>query len=1100
MSNSELENFRRILETISLGEDIPAYANDAYQNILSTRNMVLQSNVAEKYNRTGFNRIPLRRLLTKMSDSIRSLFGDKWRSNLESRASRYPLVLIDTANKIYDLLPTYADAVQNKYKGISIYKYIISEIEKAEGAFMSRNEEVAESFTKAEELLSKNTKNMDESLMKINFAFLQIQSWANPGNRKVKSGVVSFSENANNPDSPYSDKMKKKYNEFLNKYKDYSFIRSEGKLIILDGNGRNVTTEYFSKAEMDAYKTIRKELDKQKKRAEETSLFNNKNAMPFVNEYFPENNFSKKASAQSITEDPLVRNFSNTPSVKSKNLLEKTAEAHPVMHNPFAVSLISINGTEMQYQLLNPIQIARKTINKIIDDNNISIKNSTGKEKERYNELGKVYSNIEGSIETLVEHLKGANINNKPTALDNISDILTNTFYVGALASVVRTTSDLVLNYQHLITSEPSSVSKGFKEREKIKDVVNKSASKDADKVYRKILGYIGASQINRVMGVVNLTSVRSEFQSEGANKNITRRGVESDISKSFKKVTGVFSPITKRVNTLNEALMSVSDNMPALNFFIGSFSKEFKEATGNDFDWDKAAKNDADYMLENSDAINYASMIANYKLAVNLGSKNISSKPPVIVSAGRGQTGTTDVGRLWTRTRYIFRQFTMGSTAQFLSSLGNLFEAEKLGDISKQGRIMTGSALRTSLYSAITTSALGAIWSFFAGDDEDEDIVRDNSDDLSNDDKFIKKLFTITDKYPDFEEEWKTINKEDVVAVRDFTDRLNDVKEELRGLLKDQRFRDLFNANYRFFAREMFSKKINAIASNVSNMNKYEKSNIDNILSKIKNKDVIGQDVLEENLGFLNSKRGRSLMTKEFRENAIEKIEKYLVDTKYYLLWSDFANTDEFDPTTAEGSFKTAALYLTAENLLKHRDISFASSFERGVVETVANVATGVRGNFEVKATSFLIELLNKKYKEEKRGYYDFDKDRYSYSTPDIMLSDKELNPGKIITESLTPPEVTLLLRGFQNNRVTDAMLMLRVPGVSDLNRIGGTIKKDEVYQNTRGKFVDNELKQFIERKLSLTEKEKEEKAKREAEYNSKLVQDKRKIRRVTE
>jgi hypothetical protein len=251
--------------------------------------------------------------------------------------------------------------------------------------------------------------------------------------------------------------------------------------------------------------------------------------------------------------------------------------------------------------------------------------------------------------------------------------------------------------------------------------------------------------------------------------------------------------------------------------------------------------------------------------------------------------------------------------------------------------------------------------------------------------------------------------------------------------------------------------------------------------------------------LAYLNSEYGRSAISQEDRENYIEKIEEYLVNTKYYLLYNKVTSSDEFDETTPEGVFKTSALYITIDNLLKHRDNSFESNFEKGVVETGVNLVTGVRGTFPQKGVSYVVELINRKHKESTRGYYDFEKDRYNYATPDIMLSDKDVDLGKI-TESLTPPEITVLLRAFQRNKETDAALIaFRLPGVSDINRISGGIKKDEIYQNARGKFVENEIKKFLERKLYLTEEEKEEKAKKEAEYNSKLVQDKNKIRRVT-
>jgi hypothetical protein len=848
---------------------------------------------------------------------------------------------------------------------------------------------------------------------------------------------------------------------------------------------------------MDAYNAIRKELDNQKARAEETSLFNNKNALPFVNEYVPENNFSKKASAQSINDDPLSNNF-NRDTVKSKNLLEKTAVAHPVAHNPFAVSLISIKGTEMQYQLLNPIQVARKTMDKIIKDNQKAILNSTGQEKARYNELAKVYDNIDSAIDTLVEHLKGANVG-KPDALDNVSDLLTNTFYIGALSSVIRTIPDLGLNYQHLLTAEPTALATGFKERGNINEVVKKIDKNDPDRIYRQILKYVEASQINRSMGVVNLTSVRSEFQSEGASKNITTKGVESDVSKVWRKVTSVFDPVTKRGKVINESLMSISDNMPALNFFIGSFSTEFKDASGKDFDWEKAANNDNEYALENARAIEHASMIANFKMATYLGSKNVSSKSPVVVSAMRGQKGSI-LGKLKNKANYLFSQFTMGSTGQFLSALNTLFEVESGKDVSKQVRVMVGSGLRTSLYKAVSTSIVGGIVALITGDDEDEDIMRNNSNDLSNDDEFIKTLYTFKEKYNKFKDEASKLDPETEFNIAEVFETDGKLKQDILDLLEDKRFRDLFDANYRFYAREMFSLKINTLAKDNGLMKSYDEGDVKGIINRIDsgNKNI-SQFQLEMHLAYLNSEYGRSAINNNDREDYIEKIEKYLTDTKYYLLYNKVTSSDEFDATTPEGVFKSSALAMTIDNLLKHRDNSFLSNFETGVVETGVNVFTGVRGNFPRKGVSYIVELINRKHKETTRGYYDFERDRYNYATPDIMLSDKDVDFGKL-AESLTPPEVTVILRALQRNKQTDAALIaFRLPGVSDINRISGGIKRDEIYQNARGKFVENEVKEFLERKLYLTEEEKENKAKKEAEYNSKLVQDKDKIRRVT-
>jgi hypothetical protein len=1098
LSNAELNNLKRVLDTIVLDEDIPSFANEAQQTIIANRNKALSYNISERYNKTGFNRIPLRRMATKITDSIRDIlkkipFVES--SNIQSRASRFPLVFSDAANKIYGMLPQYVDAVQNNYKSIPIYNYIFSAIDKAEGAFMSRLEDVSEKFQKAEEKLFSKSKNIDESYRKIHFAFLQIQAWGNPGNKKVKNGIISFTENIDSDGSPYTDRERKQYKAFLDKYKDYQFIVADDKVVVLDADGNDKTSTYFTKEELAAYNSIRSELDIQKTRAEETSLFNNKNAMPFVNYYFPEGNFSKTASARPLSDDPLHNNF-NKSSVKSKNLEEKTTVAHPVAHNPIAIALASIRSTEMQYQLLNPIQISRKTISGVIADNNKLFRGATGKGKARLHELGKVYNNISDALDTLVEHLVNANAG-RPDAMDNVFDLLTNTFYIGALASGVRTIADLGLNLTHLIAAEPSALLSGLSQRKTIKSIIKDNDIKDPDKFYRDILTYIDASQIARLMGVVNLTSVRSEFQAEGAGENITRKDVESEASKTFRKVTDVLSPLATPAKTLNQALMSVSDNMPALNFYIGVFSSEFQKATGQEFDYEKAGNNDADYMLKNSDAILFSSMIANFKLSSYLGSKNISAKSPVVVSAMRGQSGNQLATKIYNRMNYLFRQFIMGSVTQFNTSLNNIVEAESLGDVSKQARIMLGSGLRTSLYQAFSTSMLIGLWGLIKGDDEDEEIIKDNSDKLSNDDDFVKELFTIGDEMKVLDESFEGVDKSDNVAFDEFMKKKSDIRDKVLSLLKkNSDFRDLFDANYRFFAREVFSIKINNLSNNTKEMNDYGKSDIDNMLDGIKNKKVTDIKVLENNLAFLHSERGRSLMIDDFRDDAVDKIEKHLRDRGYYLLWDKSVPLDEFDATTPEGAFRSACLDITADNLLKHRDNSFLSNFEKGIVETSVNLGVGTRGSMPVKVASYGVELINRKSKEISRGYYDFDKDRYNYATPDIGLSDKKFDARKIF-DTFGIPEMTVLLKSIQRNGITDAALItFRVPGVSDVNRIKGTIRKDEIYNNTRGKFEENLFKEYLEKKLYMTKEEVEKKEEEEKKYNSRLIQDKDKIR----
>jgi hypothetical protein len=606
----------------------------------------------------------------------------------------------------------------------------------------------------------------------------------------------------------------------------------------------------------------------------------------------------------------------------------------------------------------------------------------------------------------------------------------------------------------------------------------------------------VDASQISRITSVVNATSVRTEFNVEGASNRVTRKGVDSDISKAMSKVTNVVDPISTAVSTINDLLISVSDNMPALNFYIGSFSTYFKEATGENFDYEKANNNDADYMLKNREAIRDASMLANFKLATYLGSKNISAKSPAVVSAMRGQGGDQIGTKIFRKMNYFFRQFTMSSTTQYLTALNNMFESESFGDVSKNSRIMIGSGLRTSLYTAVSTSILGAIWNLLKGDDEDEEIIRKNSDELSLDNDFVKKLFTIMDKYPNLEDELDTLDKSDNVVMREYSKKQELLKNELTSLLEDKRFEDLYNSYYRFFSREIFTESVNKLSLDVKKMNEYDKSSVDDLLKLIKDKRATDEKEMLFRLSFLHSEKGKSLMDDGYRDGAINKIEEHMRDTGYYLLRNKFSNSDEFDSTTPEGKIKSACLLVVAENLLNHRDNSFISNVEKGFVETGINLSAGVRGNVPAKLVSYTVELANKKYNESKRGYYDFDKDRYNYTTPDLGLSDKKFNAEKTF-EFLTIPEMTVVFRAIQKRGVTDAsMLLLRAPGMSDANRIRSFIKKDQVYQNTRGKFDKNLTNEYLNKKIYLTKEEKEAKEKKEKEYNSRVLQDKKKTR----
>ena len=308
--------------------------------------------------------------------------------------------------------------------------------------------------------------------------------------------------------------------------------------------------------------------------------------------------------------------------------------------------------------------------------------------------------------------------------------------------------------------------------------------------------------------------------------------------------------------------------------------------------------------------------------------------------------------------------------------------------------------------------------------------------------------------------------------------------------MTKDKRFNDLFEANYRFFSRQTLERKVASYAM-AYDYKDYSIEGIDNVVKAISDGKNISPDNLLLTLGFLYSKKGYDMTTEDYRNNVVDAIEKKLESDSYYL-FQENQIAENIDTKTMEGSFKLAALYQTAENLLKHRNNSFINNVEKGFAETGINVAAGVRGNTKVKAVSYLYELLNKWHKEETRGFYDFEKDRVVFTTPDIFLSDKKPNLGKIAESILTPVEQMYILKTIQNKKATDAaILVLGIPFLTDVNRVAGKANRDEVYNNTSGKFKENVVLDYMNSKLYKTKEEKEKEEKEKRTYRSTLKQD---------
>jgi hypothetical protein len=1050
LNRNQIIGLNNAINAIVDGFEIPTYANDIFTAVMANRNKYgLSKNVEDSYKKTGL-------ASNRIFKAIDSLFS-RFRQDEKTKAYKTNLTSIDAAFKIYGGIPKVADIVAENFKGIPVLRYIMGAIQKQQGRVNARVEEVMSNLDKVRGKLIEKSKDYEESLMKIHFAFLSAQKNSNPDNNTVQTAKDSFL--ANSKSSSYTKSERKKYAEFINKYGDYSITYDNGVLKVTDGNGNEVS-DFFSKEELDSYNAIRKELDIQAEAAYESQFYHEKNASPLITNYFPQNNYSKVYGNEEL--DTLQKAFNN-PSLKSSNVKSRVSkqQAHAVGHNPFSIAVSAIKSVELQHKLLTDVNIAKRALTDLI------------KENEGNEDLKFLYENILGVVNKFVEQTQNATRIDADSIGNDISRVLENIFFRSTLASVDRTIKDLTANYTGLLLSDGEKLLSS-----KLVDDLNSVPKEKRKELIKNFLINSGASQPTRLMNNdFDVKTSRIDFQTEGASSLLTNRGfsnkfktfIDSATRKSKLNVPGDFA---KR---MNEQLQSFSDNAPALSLWAGSFYKEFEALSGTSVDMQKIASGDKAYLLKYKKEIEIASLIANYTLSSRLGSKNIAEGVQKIIDLSKNQGGNNVFEKYM---NYLFSRFRIISARDTRTAINNLIENGFGDERGAQERIIVGNALRNVVYTALAGVIPLKFASLLIGGDDDEEKIKDNLDDMSSDPDFMKGIVEIYNKY---EEQAKKLEDSDEY-MQNILEMYRDRRSELMNLLKDDRFREAVEARYRFFAREHFNKIINGHSANVDAMKKLDgnMSYINNVIKMIDDKDEpVNYTKYVDLLSYINSEYGYTRYNAEERKDILDKAISRMEEDGFYTFKERNGGLNkkgEYDITTSEGKFKVANLFQTIDMLKNHRYNSIEGRALRGALEFGINTAAGSRGNIKVRAISTLVEVLNKYQREERYGFYDSSKDRITNGFGRTMLNGETAFNGKFKVEedditgkslglskeigdviNMTVPELAMISKMTSEPKYADIGMLLGLPTSTDLSKILREVEKDEVYQNARGKvFYD--------------------------------------------
>jgi hypothetical protein len=1050
LNRNQVIGLNNAINAIVDGFEIPTYANDIFTAIMANRNKYgLSKDVERSYKKTGL-------ASSKIFKAIDGLFK-KFRQDEKTKAYKTNLTSIDAAFKIYGGIPKVADIVAENFKGIPILRYIMGAIQKQQGRVSARVEEMMSNLDKVREKLIEKSKDYEESLMKIHFAFLSAQNNSNPDNKTIQTAKDSFL--ANSKSSSYIESERKKYAEFVKKYGDYVITYDNGELKVVDGNGNEVK-DFFTKEEIDSYNAIRKELDIQAEAAYESQFYHGKNASPLVSNYFPQNNYSTVYGNEELKS---IQNAFNNPTLKSSNVKSRVVkqQAHAVGHNPFSIAISAVKSVEMQHKLLTDVNIAKRALSDLI------------KENEGNEDLKFLYENILGVVNKFVEQTQNATRIEDDSIGNDVSRALETIFFRSTLASVDRTVKDLTANYTGLILSDGEKLLSS-KLTNDLKDIPKEKVSD----VLKNFLINSGASQPTRLMNNdFDVKTSRIDFQTEGASSLLTNRGFSSKFKTFIDSVTRKTKLNVPRdfFKRMNEQLQSFSDNAPALSLWAGSFYKEFEALSGTSVDIQKIASGDKAYLLKYKNEIEIASLIANYTLSSRLGSKNIAEGVQKIIDLSRNQGGNNVFEKYM---NYLFSRFRIISARDTRTAINNLVQNGFGNENGAQERIIVGNALRSIVYTALAGVIPLKFASLLMGGDDDEEKIKDSLDDMSSDPDFMKG---IVETYSKYEEKAKKLEDSDEY-MKSILELYRSRRSELMNLLKDDRFREAVEARYRFFAREHFNKIINGHSANVDAMKKLDGniSYINNIIKMIDDKDdPVNYTKYVDLLSYINSEYGYMKYSPKERKDILDKAISRMEDDGFYTFREKNGGLNEkgeYDITTSEGKFKVANLFQTIDMLKNYRENSIEGRALKGGLEFAINTAAGSRGNIKVRAISTLVEVLNKYQREERYGFYDSSKDRVTNGFGRTMLNGETAFNGKFKVEeddvtgkslglskeisdvvNMTVPELAMISKMASEPKYSDIGMLLGLPTSTDLSKILREVEKDEVYQSSRGKvFYD--------------------------------------------
>lgn len=1058
INEKKLKNVNRILRSLVEDGILVGKAGDLYSEVLAIKTFLSAKEAVGASFKEGVYKGRLGKVLFNVKGiyEFQSVLFQKVFNIIKGRKSE-PIRISIIKKRMLSGTADNIDRAFGIYSKDPFYKAAMSTLGKGLSYVYSEEADVNDIMTDVVRSVYSYKKPFEVQL-RILYQAIQNMAQSNPETTSSRDAIEYLKSSVLDEKSPYSDnpdtleKLEKFISDIENKV---GFVENEKGELEFE----------LTQEEKNILNNITNVLDNQSERVYEMMIYQNQNAFPMIENYYPVPFVSKQSTQTDIEK---LKSRMTTPSTKSARLLEKKGNAHPIGLNPFQTIYSAVKQNSLQFHLRNELIGILDGLSMFREE---AVKNKDI-DAQVYAETAK---NV---IESIVDLIINKTVYENDTMYSLFLDNAERLAYHKMLGSAVSRGVDFALN-EVLAVSTGYSPAKNSAFYDKVNEIINE-VDEDGVPLYdenrkpillRRLFKNLEASNINKMVSDKFSSSGRREFVTRGVDKSLIKTDLPSKGDVLAFKFKEKMSPIT----ALNTNIVEFSDLKPYAHAWLSYFLNEFKNVSGKELDVELAFNGDTAYLRDNNDFIKQASTFANKQASDLFSSNNPFESSTAVQVSRKGKDLKNAMANMIKGSLYFLTGFEMRSAAAMTSSINKLIEERTKEEFIK----LTTNSARFIAYGAAQQGVVSLLSMLFKSDDEDEEKIKDGFSELWDDEEFVLKSF----EYVNFLENNKDLIEGKDEIPQEILDKLEEYRKFFRG---NKKFVEIMDSYRAFLVRDSFDAEIVSMIRELNSGNERFYIGLTDEWFKMIEDGKVSPDDLMKTYATVFSDYG--FKGEEDRMKWQDLIEETLAKNKDYIYK---ATLDQSNRNIDDAILDNAMTLFS-----KYRNESFSDKLLENSMVTVLNTMLTTRSNRLVKGGyNYLYEQLNKAKIESERGDggYDYYKDNvFRPITSYGLLKDNKNWKASSELLSIINPALQGISRASLKNQPLEVLTFSKTLGTiggNDLVKIKNKLSRDEVYKETAGKFQKNTLLDFSLRKVIETDQQKKDRLLKESFPKTKII-----------